>query len=234
MDYLELAAHIHLLPSSIKIFNFTFNYKPPRDHNFSPDNITNRGVDALSSRLHEFSQQLEKLGLYGMTIGNELFWQPGSSDKLPSWPDLTTIEIQYTPSTLFGKWLFIDRSDRDEYDHYESSDSDPHDEFPECVRTVLEDRSGKPFREVSVPSLFNELYMAVGRAALCMPRLEFLSMETESGRGHHRFRYSSEDEACANWSDLFGFQPEERVLDLWKQVASKHTGGDLLVKLCND
>lgn len=234
MDYLELAAHIHLLPSSIITFNFTFNNEPPQDHNFSPDNITDQGVDALSSRLHEFSQQLETLGLYGMTIGNELFWQPGSSDKRPSWPDLTTIDIQYTPSTPSGKWLFVDRSDRNEYDYYESSDSDPHNEFPEYVRTVLEDRSGKPFREVSVPGLFNSLYMAVGQAALCMPKLEFLRMEAESGRGHHRFRYSSEDEAYANWSDLLGFQPEERVLNLWKQVAFKHTGGDLIVKLCND
>ncbi|KAJ6017463.1 hypothetical protein N7451_000842 [Penicillium sp. IBT 35674x] len=230
----ELAAHIHLLPSSIKTFNFTFNNEPPQDHKFSPDNITDRGVDALSTRLHEFSQQLERLGLYGMAIGNDLFWQPESSDKRPSWPDLTTIDIQYTPTTPSGKWLFVDRSDRDEYDYYESSDSDPHDEFPEYVRTVLEDRTGKHFREVSVPGLFNELYMAVGQAALCMPKLKSLSMATQSGRGHHRFRYSSEDEAYAKWSDLLGFQPEERVLNLWKQVASKHTGGDLTVKLCND
>jgi hypothetical protein len=114
-----------------------------------------------------------------MTIGNELFWQPGSSEKRPSWTDLTTIDIQYTPSTPSGKWLFVDRSDRDEYDRYKSSDSDPHDEFPEYVRTVLEDRSGKPFREVSVPGLFNELYMAMGQAALCMPKLEFLSIDKE-------------------------------------------------------
>ncbi|KAJ5627783.1 hypothetical protein N7490_010011 [Penicillium lividum] len=232
-NYNELAAHIHLLPSSIKFFSFTFNNEQPQNHDFSPDNITDQGVDALSSRLYGFSQQLVRLGLYGMTIGNELFWQPGSSDKHRSWPNLKTVDLQYTPSTPSGKWIFVDRSDRDEYDHYESSDSDPHDEFPEYVRTVLEDRSGKPFREVSVSGLFNELYMAVGQAALFVPKLEFLIMETESGRDHHRFRYSS-DEAYANWSDLLGFQPEERVLKLWKQVASKNTGGDLTVKLCND
>ncbi|KAJ5753098.1 hypothetical protein N7520_010015 [Penicillium odoratum] len=157
-----------------------------------------------------------------------------SLNKRPSWPDLKTVDIQSTPSTPSGKWLFVDRSDRDKYDHYESSDSDPHDEFPEYVRTVLEDRSGKPVREVSGPGLFNDLYMAVGQAALCMPKLELLTMETEAGRGYHRFKYSSEEEAYAKWSDPLGFQPEERLLNLWNQVGSKNTGGDLTVKLCND
>ncbi|KAJ5603784.1 hypothetical protein N7537_006740 [Penicillium hordei] len=97
-----------------------------------------------------------------MTFGNELFWPLESNDNHPSWPDLKTIDIEYIPSTPSGKWIFVDRSNRDEDDQYKSTDSDPQDEFPEYVRTVIEDRSGKPFREVSVPGLFNELYMAVG------------------------------------------------------------------------
>ncbi|KOS47800.1 hypothetical protein ACN38_g1277 [Penicillium nordicum] len=230
----EFAAHIHLLPPSIKTFNFHFNHEPPRDHNFSPDDITDQGVDALSSQLHKFSQQLETLSIYGMTFGNELFWPLESNGNHPSWPDLKTIDIEYIPLTPSGKWLFVDRFDRDEDDQYESTDSDPHDEFPEYVRTVLEDRSGKPFREVSVPGLFNELYMAVGQAALYMPKLEDLRMETESGRVHHRFRYSTEGDICATWSDGLGFQTEESVLNLWKQVASEYTGQDLTVKLCDD
>ncbi|KAJ6108259.1 hypothetical protein N7523_009582 [Penicillium sp. IBT 18751x] len=230
----ELAAHFHLLPPSIKNLHFHFNYGPPMNHNFSPDEITDEGVDPLSLKLHKFSQQLETLSIDGMTFGNELFWPPESNDNPPSWPDLKTISIDYIPTTPSGEWLFVDRSDRDEDDQYESMDSDPHDEFPEYVRTVLEDRSGKPFREVSVPGLFNELYMAVGQAALYMPKLEDLRMETESGRVHHRFRYSTEGDVCATWSDRLGFQPEERVLNLWKQVASEHTGQDLTVKLCDD
>ncbi|GLI72237.1 hypothetical protein PoHVEF18_000407 [Penicillium ochrochloron] len=204
------------------------------DHNFSTDDITDQGVDALSSQLHKFSQQLETLSVYGMTFGNELFWPLKLNNSHPSWPGLKTIDIEYIPSTPFGKWLFVDRSDRDEDDRYESTDSDQHDEFPEYVRTVLEDRSSKLFREVSVPGLFNELYMAVGQAALYMPKLEDLRMETESGRVYYRFRYSTEGDICASWSDRLGFQPEERVLNLWKQVASEHTGQDLTVKLCDD
>ncbi|KAJ5640367.1 uncharacterized protein N7484_008229 [Penicillium longicatenatum] len=195
------------------------------------DDVTDEGVDPLSLKLHKFSQQLETLSIDGMTFGNELFWPPESNDNSPSWPDLKTISIDYMPTTPSGKWLFVDRSDRDEDDQYESMDSDPHDEWPEYVRTPLEDRSSGPFREVSVPGLFNELYMAVGQAALRMPKLEDLRMDTESGRVHHRFRYSTEGEICATWSDRLGFQPEERVLELWKQVASEHTGQSLKVKL---
>ncbi|KAF3391574.1 hypothetical protein F1880_007488 [Penicillium rolfsii] len=230
----EFAAHIHLFPPSIKTFDFHFNHEPPRDHNFFPDDITDQGADALSSQLHKFSQQLETFSVYGMNFGNELFWPPESNDNHPSWPYLKSIDIEYIPSTPSGKWLFNDRSDRDEDDRYESTDSDPHDEFPEYVRTAVEDRSCKPFREVSVPGLFNELYMAVGQAALCMPKSEDLRMETESGRVHHRFRYSRKGNACAIWSDRLRFQPEERVLNLWKQVAFEHTGQDLTVKLCDD
>lgn len=131
-------------------------------------------------------------------------------------PDLKTIDIEYIPLTLSRKWLFADHSDRDENDRHESTDSDAHDEFPEYVRTALKDRSSKLFREVSVPGLFNELYMAVSQAALYMPKLEDLRMETESGKVHHRFRYSLEGDICAIWSDRLGFQPEERVLNLWK------------------
>ncbi|KAJ5217468.1 uncharacterized protein N7469_011093 [Penicillium citrinum] len=72
--------------------------------------------------------------------------------------------------------------------------------------------------------------MAVGRAALCMPKLQDLRTDTESGTVHHRFRYSTEGEVCATCSDRLGFQPEQRVLDLWKQVPSEHTGRSLTVK----
>ncbi|KAJ5093631.1 hypothetical protein N7456_009492 [Penicillium angulare] len=228
----ELAAHFHLLPPSIKHLHFHFNYWPPMNHNFYPDDITDEGVDPLSLKLYKFSQQLETLSIDGMTFGNELFWPPESNDNPPSWPDLRTIRINYMPTTPSGGWLFVDRADPDY--KYESTDSDPHDEWPEYVRTPLEDRSSGPFREVSVAGLFNELYMAVGRAALCMPKLEDLRMDTESGKVNHRFRYSTEGEICATWSDRLGFQPEERVLDLWKQVAFEHGGQSLTVKLTDD
>lgn len=237
MVYLEFAAHLHLLPPSIRTFNFNFVHGPPRNHNFSPDDITDQGVDALSSQLHKFSQQLETLIIYGLTFGNELFWPPESNDNRPSWPDLKTIDMGYAPSTPSGKWLFVDRSDRDEDDRYESTDSDLYDQWPEYVRTELEDRVDNPFREANVPGLFNELYMAVGQAALYMPKLEDLRMRTESGTTRHRFGYSTEPlegHICATWADCLGFQPEERVLNLWKQVASEHTGQDITVKLCDD
>lgn len=136
-----------------------------------------------------------------------------------------------TPS---GKWLFTDRPDRDENDDFESADSDPDGDFPEYVRTPLEDRSGKYFREVGVSDLFNDLYMAVGQAALQMPRLELMKMETQTGPGHNWFRYTSKGEIKATWSDFHGFQPSDEVLDLWKKVAFEHTGGDLIVELCNN
>ena len=231
----EFAAHLDLLPPTVKTFNLHFNNELPEDHNFPPDDITENNIDPLSSGLREFSQQLVTLDLYETTIGTDLFWPlETSKDQLPSWPNLSTINIRYTPVTPSGKWLFKDRPDRDENDHFESADSDPDGDFPEYVRTPLEDRSGKPFREVGVSDLFNDLYMAVGQAALQMPQLVFLNMETQSGQGHSWFRYTSKGEVKATWSDFYGFQPKDEVLDLWKKVAFEHTGEDLIVELCNN
>ena len=82
----------------MKSFSLHFNNEPPLNHDFAPDDITEHNIDPLSSRLREFSQQLVTLSISETTIGKDLFW-PLDSSQLPSWPNLTTIIMQITPTT---------------------------------------------------------------------------------------------------------------------------------------
>ena len=86
------------------------------NHNFSPDDITDEGVDPLNLKLHKFSRELETLGIDGMTFGNELFWPPKTNDIPPSWLNLKIISIDYMSTTPSGEWLFVGRPGHDEDD----------------------------------------------------------------------------------------------------------------------
>ncbi|KAI9376540.1 hypothetical protein BJX61DRAFT_324616 [Aspergillus egyptiacus] len=47
----EFAAHLNLIPPTVKSFNLHFNHEPPENHDFPPDDITENNIDPLSSGL---------------------------------------------------------------------------------------------------------------------------------------------------------------------------------------
>jgi hypothetical protein len=68
-------------------------------------------------------------------------------------------------------------------------------------------------------------YTPVGRAAQRMPRLKYMELHIHHSRARHEFKYKVKDKTVtASWADEIVFQPEERVLQIWRDVACQHTG----------
>jgi hypothetical protein len=125
----------------------------------------------------------------------------------------------------------FERDPDEEDDKIFSEDSDLEAEWPEYVRSVREDRPGGYLRSKIVPGVFNELYASAGRAAKRMPKLEYVSLETRCGLGMHSFTFEVKHGAAeATWDDTHELYPEDRVLQIWQEVASQRSGLGLGIK----
>lgn len=195
--------------------------------------------DPLSSRLRDFSQQLTAIHLEDIVVGKELFWPiaPKDDTQLPSWPKLTSFRLQYTITTPSGGWYFERNPAEEGEDADGGGDSDLEDQYSrmqEHLRPPLEDRFPQSSRTKVSSELINEFYVSAGRAAQRMPKLKYMHLETSSGQGRHWFQYEVKGKtATATWADMILFQPEERVLEVWRDAARQHTGSEsnLEVKL---
>lgn len=212
------------------------------------------GSDLLSSSLRDLSQRLESLHIDQSTVlGPELFWpsnsqEDGLSMNLPFWPNLRDVVVNYAPVTPSGEWL----QERDPEDTDIDDNTDPEyynareEEYPESVRIPLQDRRGIYFRSNLIASHANRFYTSAAWAALRMPELRQMVLQTEGGS-----RYSLEYEVRAGTSRLtwrtfdqpaysFGpdtstkqerakrlYQPDARVFEAWEKVAHGHTGRGL-------
>ncbi|KAJ5637143.1 hypothetical protein N7490_007022 [Penicillium lividum] len=233
----DFATLFHLWPPTVQEFCLDFNHNAPRHNGFLPENVMQNNSDLLSSHIREFSQQLTHLTIQAV-VGRELFWPlypEGKDVKLPFWPNLVSFSVEFTPVTPSGDWLF-ERDPNELDDKIDSDDSDPEGEYPDYVRTVPEDRPGGHIRSKTIPAFFNELYCSAGQAALRMPQLKYMSLQTARYDGRHRFEYEIKNGvAKVMWADTHGFHPEDSVLQIWKDVAvaSRQTGNDLEVKIAN-
>jgi hypothetical protein len=252
----EFARHIHCFPSSVRKFHLHFHYAPPRDESYPPPDVTENGTDLLSSHLRHFSQRLERFELVGTVIGPEIFeplhLQNGNL-KLPFWPNLVDISVEYPPIRPSGEWLF-DRGLKEHLDDDMESDyepdSDHENDYPEHVRIPVEDRKLKFFRSKIIPRHFDRLYLAAGEAALRMPKLRQMKLLVEGSRPRYTFQYEVQAEVTMlSWSNeevpnvyqggdalirleqaKRRYQPDEQVFELWRKVALQNTGSGLQIK----
>jgi hypothetical protein len=186
--------------------------------------------DPLCARLRQFSQQLTTINLENITVGKELFWSLNINEETPFWPNLTKFWMKYTAVTPSGEWLFERDPEEDpndwQIDHsYEENLYE--NMMPEHLLPPIEDRFHETFRTKVSPELINEFYMSAGRAAQRMPKLKYMEVVIYWDRADHWFRYKTNGEtATATWADAVVFHPEERVLQIWRDVARQHTGLD--------
>lgn len=185
--------------------------------------------DPLCASLRQFSQRLTAIALENLTVGKELFWPVNTKDELPFWPNLTTFYLEYTMVTPSGKWLFErnPEENEDEWQIDHSEDERQYMHMPSHLLPPVEDQFSEPFRTKVSSELINDFYMSAGRAAQRMPKLRYIEIEIMWGRTQHSFKYTTNGEtATATWADLIVFRPEERVLQVWRDVARQHTGLD--------
>lgn len=184
--------------------------------------------DTLSSALCALSQRLKSLDLYEIAITNEIFWPtalPPSVQGSPHWAKLESLSIYYLPILPTGKWLFRPKFRRGMvqgyYISHETSDSSDSED------------------ETAADAALQRFYEAAGRAALEMPVLRDMTLvaklEPESDQWH-KFWYHVRGgrTARAIWTSSSGFEPTDKVLDLWKQVPMRHVGSELDVKILQD
>ncbi|OQD69583.1 hypothetical protein PENPOL_c002G10254 [Penicillium polonicum] len=243
-SYPNFADSILLWPASIRQLHLGFCYVAPFDQNYSPAASTVKGkTDPLSSRLREFSQQLKEMGGAQCVLGKEVFWPTDEQNhniQLPFWPHFTDLWLGYEPVTPSGNWMFAKEEPQESEDEDDHDSSDPGSDYNEMDDTdkdwdAPEDRMGKIFRTKPIHELFNAYYLSAANAALCMPKLDNMFLEVTNGWNRQEFWYRVRDEvANATWSsgdDPKAFEPSDEVLQLWKQVASARTGGDLGVEV---
>ncbi|KXG47504.1 uncharacterized protein PGRI_013740 [Penicillium griseofulvum] len=231
----DFADSIQLWPPSIGNLSLDFCHLTPEDESFPPAASTVEGTpDPLSWRLREFSQQLKVMGGSQCVLGREFFWPlDGDTPEPPFWPHLTDVSFEYLPITPCGKWMFEKDEDEENYD----SDGlgSYYDDMEDTDRDWVapEDRRCNLFRTKPLHGLFNQHYLSAGKAALRMPKLESMFLDI-SNRPRYQFRYGVKNGvAKATWFnelDSKAFEPDEEVLQIWKQVALEHTGDDLVVE----
>jgi hypothetical protein len=199
---------------------------------------------------------LERFELVGTVIGPEIFeplhLQNGNL-KLPFWPNLVDISVEYPPIRPSGEWLF-DRGLKEHLDDDMESDyepdSDHENDYPEHVRIPVEDRKLKFFRSKIIPRHFDRLYLAAGEAALRMPKLRQMKLLVEGSRPRYTFQYEVQAEVTMlSWSNeevpnvyqggdalirleqaKRRYQPDEQVFELWRKVALQNTGSGLQIE----
>lgn len=83
--------------------------------------------------------------------------------------------------------------------------------------------------------MFNQYFLAVGKAALRMPKLIIMKVEVVECINMLGFRYEVRDGVAkvtwlCDW-DLQAFEISNDVLQIWEKVAYQHTGRDLELKV---
>ncbi|KAJ5653872.1 hypothetical protein N7490_000875 [Penicillium lividum] len=126
--------------------------------------------------------------------------------QLPSWPNLTTVNLPCGITTPSGDWLF----ERDPAEEEFEPNVEREDCLPEHKQRAPEDRVLNPFRMKASSKLMNELYMSSGRAAQQMPRLKSMSIRTSEAKAYHSFEYKVDGTTTkATWDAKSLFTPDE-------------------------
>lgn len=215
------------------------------------------GSDLLSSSLRDFSQRLVRLSINQSTVvGPELFWPSNSQEDTldvdqPFWPILKAMRVNYAPVTPSGEWLLerdpekTETTDEDTDDRYYEDRNNEEESYPESVRIPLEARRLRVFRNKVIASHANKFYISAARAALRMPQLRQMVLQTDSSPlyvleyevrgGTSTLTWSNYDPAIdfdidtptKEEKDRRLYQPDERVFAAWEKVANRHTGKGL-------
>lgn len=209
----------------------------PLDGDFSPPVRSEVGRDALSLALNRITQQLATVDIRGMMVAPELFWPP---DSTPQWSRLTRFTLDYSATTPSGQWLFehdprcAEHDDEDEWE-------DPDLIWPEPLLPAPQDYHPRPFR-TKPARVLNELYLAAGRAAQRMPRLETFVLRGEThvgtpelyeiieGAPAHWFQYRR-DQGKATWAGSGKFELRDDVVEAWRAAARNHGHAELTVEV---
>ncbi|KGO69799.1 hypothetical protein PITC_042620 [Penicillium italicum] len=234
----DFADSIPLWPRSLSYLILEFPFADPSDEFYPPATSTVKGSpDPLSSRLHELSQRLDGFHADRGVFGREVFWPLVAQDNIepPFWPELNRMTLSYVPVTPDGTRMFeksepeqiltFGRHNTIDPRIYEDMDDTDIDWVPP------EQRRTRWFCRKPNHELFNQYFLAAGKAALRMPKLVVMKIEVEECENMLGFQYEVKGGVAkvtwlCDW-DLQAFEISNEVLQIWGKVAYQHTGRDL-------
>ncbi|KAJ5932539.1 hypothetical protein N7516_007028 [Penicillium verrucosum] len=149
----------------------------------------------LCLALHRLTQQLKTVELSQIMIDPELFWPANANDTTPSWPNLIKIDISYK------------RARNMRYGRLQTFAGEQHLS------------SGRPSSKQ-----LDELYLAAGRAAQYMPRLNSMNLDisiSNSSGSQHYFKYDATS-GTATWRRSSDYRPPNEVQEAWDIAARGH------------
>ncbi|OQD60687.1 hypothetical protein PENPOL_c021G10365 [Penicillium polonicum] len=160
--------------------------------------------------LHRLTQQLKTVDLSQIMIDPEFFWPVNANGTTPSWPNLIKIDIsyRYAGNLLYG----------------------PLQTFAQDSSKVSRDGSVVPRDDQQIPSRrllskqLDELYLAAGRAAQYMPKLDSMDLDisiSNSSGSQHYFRYDATS-GTATWMRSSDYHPSNEVQEAWDVAARGH------------
>lgn len=159
--------------------------------------------------LHRLTQQLKTVELSQIMIDPEFFWPADANDTTPSWPNLTEIHIGYR----YGRNMI-----------YGSIDTFARDSLRVSRSGSVEPRRGQqqiPSRR-QLNKRLDELYLAAGRAAQYMPRLNSMDIAIVNlPRTWYCFGYDATS-GTATWTTSSDYRPSNEVREAWDVAARGH------------
>ncbi|KAJ5355942.1 hypothetical protein N7517_010551 [Penicillium concentricum] len=199
-------------PRSLRQLDLRYEAMPPLADNFSAP--FSPIPDFRCRALHQLTQQLESVDLLQIMIGPELFWPSDASHTAPFWPILTkfTASCRYLPPygfIPFGESRKLDESSSPVPSDVslEQSDEQRQNLYPRMLRKYLD-----------------ELFLAAGRAAQCMPRLSYMEIDIGTLRVpafEFCFRYDA-TLGTATWTTFSEFCLLKEVHEAWDVAAKSH------------
>ena len=248
--------------SSLETFTLFFQHMDPSDHEFTPPSALLPGVprmDHLSHALHRLSQSpnLTSLKISSIVITPDLYW-PLSPSIPPLWPKLRHFDVEFQMTNSTGDWYFVsdpmirwpksetsgepnsssDEGDGDDQEQAWESDSSSSDTLlPDPFNQREEDRAVgdypiRRFRTITSDALMNPLRLAQARAAVHMPKLQTMSLESTiddfntSGfsiyfyaagqRSNREFDSGDTDKPRLFWR-VGAWRPDNEVLKIWRE-----------------
>ncbi|KAJ4228864.1 hypothetical protein NW759_003583 [Fusarium solani] len=221
------ADSIENLPMSVKDIAIWHIRGMPRDDTIEPPSMVPAGqVDRLSRALRQLSLRPGFVNFFfDGCVDSEILWPSNIDDKLPHWPRMRHFTVKMTGVLPSGKWVALHDPDREERwaGAEQVSNSVPGED------RLLHLRGPTDLQ------LFDELCLAVGKAAGQMPSLKHFYIGFDGGENDWSkwadTELSSEPRRLRHEEPPLEIRaepvldPSEETIKVWRETSAKHGVG---------
>ena len=185
-------------PNLLKRISLRYFNNPPNNQDLNPSSAlvpSYPPIDRLSLGIHVISQaqNMKHLNLgAAIVISPSIFW-PETQIKPPYWPNLVSVEVDFSMNTADGDWYFMRKDNDTEIQPYNDDadfeagaiiiEQNPDPDIPDTyneknVALATGKQPYRIYRSRADPGKLNPLFVAAAKAAAYMPQLQRMSLST--------------------------------------------------------